>query len=402
MIYRDMCGEEVSALGFGTMRLPVIGGNAGAIDDGLAMPIFDMLYEGGVTYVDTAYSYHNGASELFVGRALPRYDRARLHIATKMPGHEVRPNFNAAAIFAHQLERTGAGYFDYYLMHNVYESCIDRYMDPDLGILDCLLEQKRRGLIRHLGFSCHGQLPTLRRFLEYCDAKAPGEVEFVQLQLNYVDWELQDGRAKYVLVRDAGMDVVVMEPLRGGKLANLEGSRADQVAQVMAACGAKTQAEVSFKWLEGLEGVKVILSGMSTREQAEDNLRIFAEPAPLEVGSDVRAKLDALGRAFADMQPCTGCRYCVPECPLSLDIPLLIKLLESGRFASGMYVSMQVDAMDEMRRPQNCLGCGACAAACPQGIHIPELIAELNEMLAKLPHWADVSAARLKDVSPPK
>ena len=410
MIYRAMCGEEVSALGFGTMRLPVGAGGPADIDDARAMAIFDTLYEGGVTYVDTAYSYHNGGSELFVGRALPRYDRSKLQVATKMPGHEVRPDFNVEAIFEHQLERTGAGYFDFYLMHNVYESSIAHYMDPEAGILEYLVEQKRRGRIRHLGFSCHGQLDTLTQFVEYCDAKAPGEVEFVQLQINYVDWTLQNARAKYNLVRSAGLDVVVMEPLRGGKLARLEALPKDTVGElerIMAASGAKTAAEVSFRWLLGLEGIKVNLSGMSTREQAEDNLRIFAGeaaggPAPYAEGTEVREALDALGIKFADMQPCTGCRYCVRECPLSLDIPRLLKLRDDGRFNAAMYISMQADSLPEEGRPGNCLGCGACAAACPQGIRIPELIAELNEMLAKLPHWADISAARRVDVSPPK
>ena len=400
MIYRNLGGEEVSALGFGCMRLPVVEGKAEAVDDAAALEVFDTLYEGGVTYVDTAYSYHMGASERFLGRALPRYDRSRLKVATKMPGHEIRPDFNPAAIFANQLERTGAGYFDYYLMHNVCEISLERYMDPELDVLGFLLEQKRRGLIRHLGFSCHGQLPTLRRFLEYCDMRAPGQVEFVQLQLNYVDWLLQQGAAKYDAVREAGCDVVVMEPLRGGALARMEGAHADELAAIMGACGAKTQAEAAFRWVLGLEGAKVILSGMGTREQAEDNLRTFAGvaeggPEPLAEGSEARAALDALGRGMADMSPCTECRYCTRECPLELDIPLFVRLRDDSRFGASVNLGMQIDALPPEKRPDACLGCGMCAMVCPQNIPIPERLAELAERVAKIPHWAEVSAARV-------
>lgn len=402
MLYRDFCGEEVSALGLGCMRLPVIDGVSANIDDKTAFAVMDMLVEGGVTYVDTAYSYHDGASELFVGRAVKRYGRDRLRVATKMPGHEIRPDFAPEPIFANQLDKTGAGYFDYYLMHNVCEISVDRYMDADLRVLEFLVEQKRRGLIRHLGFSSHGQVATLAKFLEYIDAKAPGEVEFVQLQLNYVDWTLQDGATKYAMARDAGLDVVVMEGLRGGRLARLEGERARELAQVAARCGAApdAQAELAFRWLLGLERAKVILSGMNSVAQAEDNLRIFAGeaaggPAPLLPGSLERSALEALGEHFADVSPCTGCRYCTRECPMGLDIPLLLKLRDDGRFGASMTLRMQLDALGPNAGPDACLGCGACASVCPQGIDIPQRLAELVASVEKIAHWADVSAARV-------
>ena len=393
MQYRDMCGEEVSTLGFGCMRLPKAGPGPTEIDVPAALEMADMLYEGGVTYVDTAFSYHDGASERFVGELVARYDRSRLRVATKMPGHEIRPVFNPEPIFEKQLARTGAGYFDFYLMHNVSEMSFPRYTDPDLGILEFLVEQKRRGLIRHLGFSAHAQLPTLERFLEYCDAKAPGEIEFVQLQLNYADWLLQDGAAKYALVRDAGLDVVVMEPLRGGALTQLEGPRADELAGVMAACGAKTPAEVAFRWLFGLDGVKVILSGMSAGWQAEDNLRIFGGGEAL--AGEAREAVDTFARRLADMQPCTGCRYCTRECPMGLDIPLFLKLYDDAKLRPSINLGMRIDALPPEKRPGECLGCGACAEVCPQNIEIPRLIAELNDIMAKVPSWAAVSAARV-------
>ena len=393
MKYRDMCGEEVSALGLGCMRLPKAGPGPAEIDVPAALEMADMLVEGGVTYVDTAYSYHDGASERFVGEMVRRYGRSRLRLATKMPGHEIRPEFNPVPIFERQLARTGAGHFDFYLMHNVSEMSFPRYTDADLGVLEFLVEQKRRGLIRHLGFSAHAQLGTLERFLEYCDAKAPGEVEFVQLQLNYADWLLQDGAAKYDLVRDAGLDVVVMEPLRGGALTQLEGARADEMAGLMKACGAASAAEVAFRWLFGLDRVKVILSGMSAGWQAEDNLRIFDGCG--ELGPDERAAVDAFARRLADMQPCTGCRYCTRECPMGFDIPLFLKLHDEGKLRPSINMGMRIDALPPEQRPGQCLGCGACAEVCPQGIDIPRLIAELNDILAKVPSWAAVSAARV-------
>ncbi len=397
MLMRNMCGEEVSALGMGLMRLPMTGSD---IDVAATRELLDTLYEGGVNYWDTAYSYLNGASELVVGELLPRYDRNLIKLATKMPGHEIRPDFDPRKIFENQLAKTGAGYFDYYLLHNVCEMSLARYMDKDLDVLGYLLEQKRAGKIRHLGFSCHGALPTLEQFLAFCEDKAPGEVEFVQLQLNYLDWVLQDGAAKYALVQDAGMDVVVMEPLRGGTLARQDGPAGAQVARVAAGCGARSLAEVSFRWLLGLPGVKTVLSGMNAMEQVEDNLRIFAGaeaggPEPFAQGSEARAAVDALAREMADISPCTACRYCTHECPLDLDIPRLIRVYDDSRFNATMLLGMELDALPAEKRPEACLGCGLCAEVCPQNIAIPELLAELADKMKDVPHWADISAARL-------
>ncbi|MBQ7720704.1 MAG: aldo/keto reductase, partial [Clostridia bacterium] len=209
MIYRDFKGTKLSALGFGAMRLPVIGGDDGRIDEAAAMSMVDRAMEGGINYYDTAWGYHGGNSELIIGRALSRYPRDSYYLATKFPGYDPSNWGKVKEIFERQLEKTGAGYFDFYLFHNVCEMNIDAYLDDERhGIFSYLSEQKKKGLIKHLGFSCHGGAETLRRFL---DAYGK-DMEFCQLQLNYLDWSFQSGKEKVAMLEDMGIPVWVMEP----------------------------------------------------------------------------------------------------------------------------------------------------------------------------------------------
>lgn len=187
MIYKDFKGLRLSALGMGTMRLPVINGDDSKVDQALVDEMVAHAMEGGVNYYDTAWAYHGGTSELALGKALSAYPRESFYLANKFPGYDLSNMDKVGEIFEAQLEKCLVDYFDFYLFHNVCELNIDAYLDPKHGILDYLLEQKRQGRIRHLGFSCHGAMPVLRRFLE-----AYGEhMEFCQIQLNYVDWSFQ-------------------------------------------------------------------------------------------------------------------------------------------------------------------------------------------------------------------
>ena len=217
MIYKDFQDLKLSQLGMGCMRLPVVGGDDAAVDQTAVEEMVALAMEKGVNYYDTAWGYHAGHSETAIGRALAAYPRDSFRLADKFPGYDLSNMGKAAEIFEAQLQKCQVEYFDFYLFHNVCEMNIDAYLDPRYGILDYLLEQKKNGRIRHLGFSCHGAMPVLRRFLE-----AYGEhMEFCQLQLNYIDWIFQGGKEKVELLEQYHIPVWVMEPLRGGRLARL-------------------------------------------------------------------------------------------------------------------------------------------------------------------------------------
>ena len=192
MINRDFQGMKLSGLGFGAMRLPVVGGDDSHIDKEQTFRMVDEAMAAGINYYDTAWGYHGGNSELVLGKALAKYPRETFYLADKFPGYDLSNMPRVKEIFEKQLEKTGAEYFDFYLFHNVCEMNINQYLDPKFGILDYLLEQKKNGRIRHLGFSCHGEMDVLKRFLD-----AYGEhMEFCQIQLNYLDWEFQHGKEK--------------------------------------------------------------------------------------------------------------------------------------------------------------------------------------------------------------
>ena len=225
MVYRDFQDIKLSGLGFGAMRLPVIGGNDGNIDEAAAMAMVDKAMAKGINYYDTAFGYHDGNSEIVMGKALAKYPRDKFYIATKFPGYDLSNMPKVKEIFEKQLEKTGMEYFDFYLFHNVCEMNIEQYLDPKYGIYDYLMEQKKNGRIKHLGFSCHGEYDTLKRFL---DAYGK-DMEFCQIQLNYLDWKFQDAKAKVDLLNDWNIPVWVMEPLRGGKLAKLDDQSAGEL-----------------------------------------------------------------------------------------------------------------------------------------------------------------------------
>ena len=219
MQYFDFKDLKLSALGFGAMRLPVIDGDDNVIDEPMTLKMVDYAYEHGVNYFDTAWGYHGGNSERVIGRALSRYPRESFYLADKFPGYDVTNFGKHEEIFAEQLERCGVDHFDFYLLHNVCELNIEQYLDDEkYGTLSFYAEQVRAGRIGHLGFSTHGNYDTFMRFLE-----AYGDLmEFCQIQLNYMDWEFQNARAKVEELRRRGLAIMVMEPLRGGILISLD------------------------------------------------------------------------------------------------------------------------------------------------------------------------------------
>ena len=383
MIYQETCGDKLSALGFGAMRLPTLAD--GSIDEALVEQMVAYALEHGVNYFDTAVPYHSGMSEIVMGRVLGKYPRESYRLADKFPGHQIASHYDPAAIFEEQLKKCGVEYFDYYLLHNVYEKSIETYLDPRWGILPYFIEQKRLGRIKHLGFSTHGRLDLIRKFLDLY-----GEhMEFCQIQLNYLDWTLQDAKAKYELLESRGIPVWVMEPGRGGKLAKLP---EHQEALLKNLRPEESVPAWCFRFLQGLPNVKMILSGMSNMDHVVDNIRTFEACRPLNE-QELKAVLD-IAESMKNAVPCTACRYCTDGCPMGLDIPTLIAILNDLRFAPSTNTAMMLEFAPEEKRPSACIACGKCTRICPQGIDIPVLMAELTEVLKTVPSWAAISKIR--------
>ena len=383
MMMNEACGERLSRLGFGCMRLPQTPEKT--IDEHELRHMIDYAIAHDVNYFDTAWPYHGGHSELAVGRILADYPRDTWFLADKYPGHQISASYNPAEIFEEQLKKCGVEYFDFYLLHNVYENSFGVYTDPKWDILNYFKEQKRLGGIRHLGFSSHARPDTLAKFLDY----AGDSMEFCQIQLNYLDWTLQDAKAKYDLLTARNIPVWVMEPLRGGKLASL--SEEDE-SRMTALRPEESIASWSFRWLQNLPNVKMVLSGMSDFEQMVDNVRTFSGGDPQT--EEESALLADIAEGLKDALPCTRYRYCCEGCPMQLDIPMLIHAWNDLKFSGSMTVPMQMDALPEDKKPSACIGCGACAAICPQKIDIPAALSEFSERLANTTSWAELCRQR--------
>lgn len=383
MIYGEFQDKKLPLLGFGTMRLPQMAD--GTIDETRVKEMVRYAMEHGVNYFDTAWPYHNGESERVMGRALGEYERGQYYLATKYPGHQITDAYDPAAVFEEQLKKCGVEYFDFYLLHNVYEKSMETYLDPKWGIIDYFKEQKRLGRIKHLGFSCHAQTEGLRTFLDACKA----HMEFCQIQLNYLDWTLQDAKGKYELLTERGIPVWVMEPVRGGKLASL--SEAEE-SRLKAIRPDESIAAWGFRFLQGLSGVKMVLSGMSNMEQMMDNVKTFSEEKPLS-GEETELLME-LAEGMKNSVPCTGCRYCCEGCPMELDIPGLLAFYNELRFSPTINVGMRVEGMPAEKQPSACMDCGQCSRICPQNIDVPRAMKDFTEALSKLPSWAEICRQR--------
>lgn len=383
MQYTQFKDLQISRLGFGMMRLPQ--NPDGSIDEKLVDQMVDFAIQNGVNYFDTAYPYHGGKSELVAGRALNRHPRDRFLLANKYPGHQYAESYNPAEIFEEQLKKCQVDHFDFYLLHNVCESCIDVYRNPKWGIVDYFVEQKRLGRIRHLGFSSHAEYETLKSFLNFCG----NEMEFCQIQLNYLDWTLQKAKSRYELLTERQKPVWVMEPVRGGRLASLNPEQTDRLRSIRPD---ESTASWGFRWLQNLPNVKVVLSGMSNLEQMKDNIQTFSDGNPLTASeSEILAEI---AKTLGNLIPCTACHYCCDGCPKKLDIPTLLNSLNDARFSPNFTVSMRLESLPRDKLPSACIGCGACARICPQHIDIPALMKEFVSLLDKIPSWKKICEER--------
>ena len=374
MIYKDFQDLKLSALGMGGLRLPINGGQ-GDIDVEATKKMVAYAFEKGINYYDTAWGYHDGKSETVLGEILKEYPRDSFYLATKFPGYDAGNMNKVEEIFEEQLKKCQVEYFDFYLFHNVCESNIDSYLNPKFAILQYLLEQKKNGRIRHLGFSTHGTLDTIKRFL---DAYGK-DLEFCQIQLNWMDWKLQNAKEKVELLEKYDLPVWVMEPVRGGKLANIE---AEYEAQLKEIRPNATVVEWAFRFLQSIPTVTMTLSGMSNLEQLKENIATYEAEEPLN--EDEIKKLFEVGAAMTAKitLPCTGCRYCTSHCPMELGIPELIELYNEHVYTGDGYVApVVIGAFPDEKKPSACLGCRACEAVCPQNIKISEMMRDFVERL---------------------
>ena len=378
MIYRDFQGIQLSMLGFGTMRLPVL--EDGQIDTTLTQSMIDYALDHGVNYFDTAWPYMQNHSETVVGACLKKHPREGFYLATKFPGHMVAERYDPADIFEQQLEKCQVEYFDFYLLHNVYEKSMETYLDPRWGIIDYFKEQKRLGRIRHLGFSSHAKVEGLEKFLDICGE----DMEFCQIQLNYLDWTLQDAKKKCELLTKRNIPIWVMEPVRGGKLAKLDESSEEKLKALRPE---ESVAAWGFRFLQNIPGVTMVLSGMSNMEQMKDNIRTFSAEKPLS--TEEKELLFAIADGMKNTIPCTACRYCCEGCPKGLDIPSLLSTYNELRTVPRINAAMFVEGLEEDKKPSACISCGKCARICPQNIDIPAAMKDLTERISKMPRWAD-------------
>ena len=375
MIYKEFQGLKLSALGMGAMRLPVINGDDGNVDEPAVEKMVEYAMANGINYYDTAWGYHNGESELVMGRVLSHYPREKFYLATKFPGYDLSNMDKVESIFEKQLEKCGVDYFDFYLVHNVCEMNIDAYLDEKYGIYDYLCKQKENGRIKHLGFSAHGSIDVMKRFLD----KYGEKMEFCQLQINYLDWSFQDAKGKVELLKEHNIPVWVMEPLRGGKLAKLDDALEQKLKELRPDEGIPAWA---FRFLQSIPEVTMILSGMSNEKQLADNIHTFEQEKPLNE-KEMEALLAAADNMLEQKTlPCTACHYCVSHCPQKLDIPELIALYNEHYFTGGGYIApMALMAMPAEKQPSACVGCRSCEAVCPQQIKVSEAMSNFVGML---------------------
>ena len=390
MVYYDFKGKKLSTLGYGGMRLPTSDSKGRVVNEEEAAKLLVHAYNNGVNYFDTAFFYHAGNSERVMGKVLSQFPRDTWYLADKLPGNFIeiidgkivmdiefmgmKHTFNTPKeVFEYQLKNAGVDYFDFYMLHNVAESTYELYTDEKIGMVDYLLEEKKNGRIKHIGFSTHGRYETIEKFLGKYDC-----FEFALMQLNYLDWTMQEAGKKYDVLTKHNIPVFVMEPVRGGKLANMTG---DGLDILKAANPGDSAAKWAFRYLQSLPNVAVVVSGMSNMEQVAENIEIFEKKEVLtEAEKEVLKKVVDNMASFV---PCTTCRYCCDSCPQELDIPMLIATYNEAANEFGWYVNDVMDTLSDGEKPSACIACGACNPKCPQDIDIPDVLSKFDKLLKK-------------------
>lgn len=366
--------ETLPLLGFGMMRLPRT--PSGAIDEAVAQRMVDRAMEAGVNYFDTAWPYHGGQSEIFTGKALKKHPRESFYLADKMPVWEVRRTSDFERIFNEQLRKCQVDYFDFYLVHALnagsWKSMKDKKIIPFLD------RMKKEGKIRRVGFSFHDgprALPGILKDYPW---------EFVQLQINYLEWEQGGAREIYEAASKAGVPVIVMEPLRGGALARLPEQSA---AALKRADRNATPASWALRFAGSLPNVLVVLSGMSLPEHLEENIRTFSPLKPLSDAERAALADSVRIRGVKDAIPCTACEYCLP-CPVGIPIPKIFSAYNDAKVGRDFRRDFRkaYSAIPSEERADACVKCGKCVKHCPQKIDVPKELARIAK------EWERISA----------
>lgn len=367
----EKLGIETSLLGFGCMRFPLT--KEGKIDEAQAEQMMDRAVEAGVNYIDTAYPYHDGESERVVGRIMKKYDRDSFYLATKLPVWLVNTVEDVDKYLNEQMEKLQTDVIDFYLMHAMNQERFDNMRK--MGCIQRLEELKAEGKIRYLGFSFHDSFAVFEEILNY------REWDFCQIQLNYMDSDVQAGLKGYRLAAGRQIPLIIMEPVKGGSLAAFG---EDIQAKFAALDKHASPASYALRWVGSLPGVKVILSGMSSMEQVEDNLRTFTDFQPLSekeqaVIQDVKATLESRVQ-----NGCTGCRYCMP-CPAGVDIPGCFQVWNNYHIYQNYHIVQWKweEEIGAAHQAKNCIKCGKCEKACPQKLSIRENLETVQSDLDK-------------------
>ena len=354
----EKLGIETSLLGFGCMRFPVL--ENGEINEPEAERMLDKAIAEGVNYIDTAYPYHEGKSEIVTGKILKKYDRDSFYLATKLPLWQINSLEDVDRIFGEQLTKLQTDHVDFYLMHAMNKERWDAMRK--LGVVERLEQIKAEGRIRYLGFSFHD---SYEAFEEIINAR---EWDFCQIQLNYMDVEEQAGLKGYELAASKNVPVIVMEPVKGGSLAAFA---EDIMEKFRAADAQASAASFALRWVGSLPGVKVILSGMSTMGQVEHNLKTFGCFKPLS-GEEQKMMKEVRDTLKSRVQNgCTACRYCMP-CPAGVDIPGCFGVWNTYHMYQNynMVKRRWENELGEQKQAKNCVKCGKCEQACPQKLSI--------------------------------
>lgn len=364
---------KVSQLGFGCMRLPILNNDSGQIDEEKATEMLHYAIENGVNYIDTAYPYHQEMSEPFVGKALKNGLREKVYLATKLPVWLVKTYDDFEKYLDEQLEKLQTEYIDFYLLHSLYEKTWRNIVD--LNVFKFIEEAKRKGKIKYIGFSFHDELPLFKEIMDSYNW------DFCQIQLNYMDRNYQAGLEGLAYAKQKDISVIIMEPIKGGKLANAS----DDILNVWDKNDIKrTPAEWALRWLYNLNDISIVLSGMSTLEHVKENLKTAHEGLPNSLTEKELNLIDEVTKIYNDKFKvgCTACEYCLP-CPSNVSIPNIFELYnniyvygtkEQSLNSYKKYKELEKDA-------SQCIECGACEGSCPQHLSIIELLKEADKAL---------------------
>ncbi|MDR0767928.1 MAG: aldo/keto reductase [Methanosarcinales archaeon] len=366
--------KKISLLGFGTMRLPRLSEETQEIDYKTGREMVDYAIAHGVNYFDTAYMYHEGGSEIFIGEALSKYPRECFYLADKMPPWRAETESDLERIFEEQLRKCRTAYFDFYLIHNLSKEHFE--MVEKLKIYDFLQKKKAEGKIHYIGFSFHDSPDFLEIVLDRY------EWDFAQIQLNYLDWTIQNAKRQYEILEERKVPTIIMEPVRGGSLAALS----EKARRVLKAADPDASiASWAIRYAATLPNVLTVLSGMSNMEQIKDNIKTIGNFKPLSENEYrvIEKAIEEYQGSFAT--PCTYCRYCM-ECPSGVHIPKVFDRYNQY-FARGdtdkTRFLAEYKQIGENRQAHNCIQCGICLPKCPQGINILKEMKKIEKFAAE-------------------